>query len=323
MNELGFLIALGAVFAYAAVAKRLSSSILTPPLVFLGIGWALAEVGWAHLEEAEYGLHLLAEITLVILLFSDATMVDFKALRRTFAWPERMLVLGLPLAIIFGTALALLLLPGWTIWEAALIASILAPTDAALGQAVVTNKAVPERVRRALTVESGLNDGLALPAVLFFGCIAVGGIHNNVQSNWLLFALQQIGLGAIVGALIGWLGGKAIDQAMDAGVTGETFEGIGALALAGLAYFAAIAAGGNGFLAAFVAGLAFGQEAKNRCRFVTEFVEAEGQVLIWLTFFLVGAALMPIAVRHIEPSAVLMIVLLIFQHYTVHIMRRI
>jgi NhaP-type Na+/H+ or K+/H+ antiporter len=190
-----------------------------------------------------------------------------------------------------------------------LIASILAPTDAALGQAVVTNKAVPERVRRALTVESGVNDGLALPAVLFFGCIAVGGVHDNVQNNWILFALQQIGFGALVGASIGWLGGKAVDRAAEAELTGETFEGIGALALAGLAYFAAIAASGNGFLAAFVAGLAFGQVTKQRCRFVNEFVETEGQVLIWLTFLLVGAALMPMATRHIEPSAVLMIVL--------------
>lgn len=307
MNEAGVLIGSAAVFVYAMLAKRLSGWIVTPPLFFLGLGWALSDAGLIHLEGAELGLHVLAEITLVILLFSDASMIDAQTLRRGFVWPERMLILGLPLTMMLGTIVALLLLPGWTIWEAALIAAILAPTDAALGQAVVTNKAVPERVRRALTVEIGLNDGLALPAVLFFGCIAVGGFHDNIQNSWLVFAAEQIGLGALAGAAIGWLGGKAVRHAAEARLTSETFEGIGALALAGLAYFGSIAIGGNGFLAAFVGGLAFGQATKRRCRFVGEFMEAEGQVLVWLTFLLVGAVLMPMAARHIEPAAILMI----------------
>ena len=198
---------------------------------------------------------------------------------------------------------------GWTVWEAALIAAILAPTDAALGQAVVTNEAVPERVRRALNVESGVNDGLALPAVLFFGCLAVGGVHDNVQTSWVLFAAEQIGFGALAGALVGWFGGKMINQAADRNYTSESFEGIGALALAGAAYLGATAIGGNGFLAAFVGGLAFGRATMQRCRFVGEFIETEGQILVWLTFLLVGAVLLPMAIRHVEPAAILMIVI--------------
>ncbi|MGI9509482.1 MAG: cation:proton antiporter [Geminicoccaceae bacterium] len=312
MNEAGILIGSAAVFVYAMLARRLSGWIVTPPLFFLALGWGLDEAGLIHLDGAELGLHVLAETTLVILLFSDAAMIDARALRRRFVWPERMLILGLPLAMVLGTVLALLLLPGWSLWEAALIAAILAPTDAALGQAVVTNKAVPERVRRALTVESGLNDGLALPAVLFFGCIAVGGVHDNIQSSWLVFAAEQIGLGALAGAAIGWLGGKAVQHASETRLTSETFEGIGALALAGLAYFGSVAIDGNGFLAAFVGGLAFGQATKQRSRFVGEFMEAEGQVLVWLTFLLVGAVLMPMAARHIEPVAVFMILMSLF-----------
>lgn len=132
----------------------------------------------------------------------------------------------------------------------ALLAAILAPTDAALGQAVVTNPAVPDRVRRALTVESGLNDGLALPAVLFFGCIAVGGVHDNIQSSWLIFAAEQIGLAALSGAAVGWLGGLAMRAASNLRLSTEAFEGVGVLALAGLSYLASTGLGGNGFLAA-------------------------------------------------------------------------
>jgi len=312
MNEVGLLIGSATIFAYAMLARRLSGWIMTPPLFFLALGWGLSEAGLVHLEGAELGLHSLAEITLVILLFSDATMINAGVLRRLLVWPERMLALGLPLAIALGTMIALLLLPGWNLWEAALIAAIMAPTDAALGQAVVTNKAVPERIRTALTVESGLNDGLALPAVLFFGCIAVGDIHDNVQNSWLLFTAQQIGLGALAGAAIGWLGGRAVRHAAETGLTSEISEGIGALALAGIAYFGSIAIGGNGFLAAFVGGLAFGEATKRRCRFVGEFMEAEGQVLVWLTFLLVGAVLMPMAARHIEPIAISMILISLF-----------
>jgi len=203
-------------------------------MIFLGLGLAIDQFGLVEFDHAEEALHVLAELTLVIVLFADASMVDLGALRRRIVWPERMLLGGLPLAILFGFGIGLIFLPGWPIWEVALLAAILAPTDAALGQAVVTNNAVPERVREGLTVESGVNDGLALPAVLMFGCLAVGGVHDNVQSNWLIFALEQIGLGLLSGALIGGVGAIAISRAMALKWTSEAFEGIAMLALAGL-----------------------------------------------------------------------------------------
>jgi len=312
MSEAGLLIAAVTIFAYALIARRLSDWILTAPMVFLGLGWGMTEAGLFHVEGAEKALHLLAEATLVIVLFSDAAAVDLVALRKRFVWPERMLLIGLPAAMALGTLAGWILLPGWPIWEVALLAAILAPTDAALGQAVVTNLAVPDRVRRALTVESGLNDGLALPAVLFFGCIAVGGVHDNIQSSWLIFAAEQIGLAALSGAAVGWLGGLAMRAASNLRLSTEAFEGVGVLALAGLSYLASTGLGGNGFLAAFVGGLAFGAVMKGRCKFVFEFMETEGQVLVLATFLLIGAVLLPEAAARIEPVAILLILISLF-----------
>lgn len=312
MSEAGLLVAAVAIFSYALVARRLSDWILTAPMVFLALGWGMTEAELFHVEGAEEALHLLAEATLVIVLFSDAAAVDLAALRRGFAWPERMLLIGLPAAIALGTLVGWIMLPGWPIWEVALLAAILAPTDAALGQAVVGNLAVPERVRRTLTVESGLNDGLALPAVLFFGCIAVGGVHDNAQNSWLVFAAEQIGLGALAGILVGWAGGLALRAAAARDLSNEAFEGIGVLALAGLSYLVSTGLGGNGFLAAFVSGLTFGAVMKGRCKFVFEFMETEGQVLVLATFLLVGAALLPQAAANIEPVTILLILISLF-----------
>ena len=301
-----------AVFVYALVARRLAGWIVTPPLVFLVFGFGLHRAGLLHVADARHVLHLLAEATLVIVLFSDAAAINLDALRMRHVWPLRMLLLGLPLTILLGGGAAYLLLPSWTIWEVALLAAILAPTDAALGQAVVTNPTVPERVRRALSVESGLNDGLALPAILFFGCIAVGGVHEHVQANWLIYALQQIGLGSLAGATIGWAGGRLMRGSYDRGWSTESFEGLGVLALAALSFFAAETIHGNGFIAAFVAGLAFGYVMRGRCRFVFEFMEAEGQALILLTFLLVGGSLLPGAISTIGLTGWILILISLF-----------
>ncbi|MEP3828362.1 MAG: cation:proton antiporter, partial [Lentilitoribacter sp.] len=142
---------------FCMIAKRVSKTILTAPMVFIGFGFLMAQTGVMPTGEAEHLLHLVAEIALIILLFLDAAQIDFNELRKRHVWPMRMLAVGLPLCVVFGTAVAWLFLPDWPIFAVVLLAAILAPTDAALGQAVVTNLAVPERVRRALTVESGLN----------------------------------------------------------------------------------------------------------------------------------------------------------------------
>ncbi|MCA1299359.1 cation:proton antiporter [Stappia indica] len=284
---------------YTVFAKWLSSTVLTAPMLFLGFGYALSGTGLMPVGETEVLLHVVAELALILLLFLDAAQTDVTALRRHHVWPSRMLVIGLPLAVIFGTLAAWPVLPGLPLAAVALVAAILAPTDAALGLAVISNPVVPKRERRALTVESGLNDGLALPLVLLFASLSAEAM-DGAATDWVAFGLKQILLGPLVGASAGWIGAWAFLAAKERGMTTETMEGIGAISLAGASYLAAGEIGGNGFIAAFVAGLAFGNVVRTRCRFIYEFTENEGQMLAWGAFFLIGLALVPQALAHLE-----------------------
>lgn len=296
-------------FGYSLMSRRVLAWPITGPMVFLLLGWALSGVGMVPTEEAEGALHILAEVTLVIVLFADAATVDGRSLRKMHVWPVRMLVLGLPLAIVLGMLPAFGLLPDWSLWEIGLIAAILAPTDAALGQAVVTNPLVPERVRRALVVESGLNDGLALPAVLMFGCIAVGGVHDFGQVSWVQFAIEQIGYGTVAGVVVGVLGGVALSQARRRGLSQPALEGVAILAVAGLCYLGAQSIGGNGFLAIFVGGMSYRAAAIERPAYLAEFMETEGALLVMATFFLAGLVLVPMAFEHAELGFVVLVIL--------------
>ncbi|MCG8543397.1 MAG: cation:proton antiporter [Alphaproteobacteria bacterium] len=295
---MGLLIVAIFTVGFAMIAKRLSSTVLTAPMIFIALGYLLSQTGFMPHAEVETALHIVAEVALILLLFLDAAQIDLAALRERHVWPTRMLLIGLPLSIVLGTLALWPLLPGWPIFAVALVASILAPTDAALGQAVVTNPVVPNRARRALTVESGINDGLALPAVLLFASLTAE-MADQDSTNWLLFGAKQLLLGPLVGITAGLLGGWALLRANDRGLTSDTFGGIGAIALAGTAYLGATQIGGNGFIAAFVAGLCFGNVLKGKCSFVYEFTESEGQLLAWGAFFMIGMALLPDALGHL------------------------
>jgi NhaP-type Na+/H+ or K+/H+ antiporter len=294
----GFLALCILTVGYALVAKRLSSTILTAPILFICLGAALSVGGLVPPETGEALLHPVAEVALVILLFLDAAQTDLAALRQRRIWPQQMLLIGLPASILLGTFFGALLFPEWSIVTVALAAAILTPTDAALGQAVVTNEAIPIRPRRALTVESGLNDGLALPVILLLAALVTASEAQD-SVEWLIFGAKQVLLGPIAGVIVGAIGGWAFLCAKAVGTTSETYEGVGALALAGSAYLGAVLIGGNGFIAAFVAGLAFGAVVKGTCRFVYEFTESEGQLLIWAAFFLLGVAVVPDAIAHL------------------------
>jgi sodium/hydrogen antiporter len=308
---LGILILCIFTLGFAMIAKRLSSTIVTAPMVFLLLGYIVSMTDILPSEEAEVGLHLVAEITLIVLLFLDAAQIDLVALRRRHVWPVRMLAIGLPVSMALGTLVAIPFLPGWPLAGVALVAAILAPTDAALGQAVVTNPIVPERVRRALTVESGVNDGLALPAVLLFASLTAMAMSGG-SLDWALFGAQQLLLGPLAGVVVGLAGGKLLLMAKDHNFTSEIYEGIGALALAGIAYIGATLIGGNGFISAFVAGLCFGNMVRGRCRFIFEFVESEGQMLTWCAFFLLGLVLVPDALRELSIEILVLILISLF-----------
>ena len=282
-----------AFFGYGLVSERLATFSVSGPLVFTLLGVAAGSAGFDVLggEFGEGGVELLAEATLVLILFSDATRVDLRVLRTQTTLPARMLGVGLPLTLVLGTILATLLLD-LTVWEAALVAAVLAPTDAALGQAVVSNPRVPVRVRQALNVESGLNDGLMLPAITILVAIAGAETGSEESTNWALFVLAQIGFGVGIGVLVGAVGGAALDRAVAKDWVEGAMRQIATLAIAVAAFAIAEAIGGNGFVAAFIAGMTFGYVAREACESAADFTEDEGQLLALLTFLFFGALLL-------------------------------
>ncbi len=290
--------------AFCLLGQWFTRTIVTAPMLALGFGALLA---WGDLvpeQITEDHLHILAEISLVVLLFLDAARIDIQGLLQRDSWPLRTLLLGMPLAFLGGTVITWLLFPAWPLAVAGLIAALLVPTDAALGQPVVTNEDVPERHRRAITVESGLNDGIALPVILMFAAVVAPAAAAPV-GGWVLYALLQVTLGPLVGAGLGVLGGVGLILAQDRALTSQLYEGIATLSLAAAAYFAAVAVGGNGFIAAFAAGIGFACIVRERCQFVFDFTESEGQLLSWSAFFVIGALLVPEAIAHLDaPMAV-------------------
>ena len=282
------------ILAFGLISRRLESTVVTPPMVFVLTGLAVgpSALGWLNIQLTEGALHVLAELTLVLVLFGDATRIDLKSLRHELGLPIRLLGVGLPLSMLLGAVLAKVILPELSWWEAATLGAVLAPTDAALGQAVVSSPAVPLRIRQALNVESGLNDGIALPFVLIFVSLASMG-HGEMRTpqEWALFTAMQVTLGPLVGAVVSWLGGRFIHLASQAGFVDESFERLAGLALALLCFGAAELAGGNGFIAAFVGGVTFGNAYRERCRWMLTFLEAEGQLLMLMVFLGLGATL--------------------------------
>ncbi len=282
-------------FTFGLVSRTAERNILTPPMVFVLLGFGLGAhgLGWLALESAT--IHGLAELTLVLVLFTDASRIDLSCLRRERSLPTRLLGIGLPLTVALGALAALLVFPGIGAWEALLLAAILAPTDAALGQAVVSSPLIPMRIRQSLNVESGLNDGLALPLVLVAASLAGARDAGGDLGGWLRFAGLQLVLGPLVGASVGYWGGRLVERATKSDWINDSFQRLSVLGLAGLAYGGAEIVGGNGFIAAFVAGLTVGSASRAVCKCLFEFGEAEGQLMTLLVFLIFGAVMVPAA----------------------------
>ena len=229
-------------------------------------------------------VRLVTELTLALILFADASTVQLRQAERDVGLPLRLLGIGLPLTIAFGTVAARIVVPSISWREAALIAAILAPTDAALGIAVVTNPTVPLRIRRALNIESGLNDGIATPFVTVFLAIVVVGV---AQDRWGIDAVEELARGAALGIGIGYLGGRLVRWAKSAEWSTPLSDQLVVLSLAFLSYGAAVNYSGNGFVAAFVAGLVFGAATRGELREATEFTDTVGlfsSFVVWVIF---------------------------------------
>jgi NhaP-type Na+/H+ or K+/H+ antiporter len=285
---------LGAVLVgYALVAARLDRWSITAPIVFVMTGAALglgAPEWLGGLTDPEPVKHV-AELTLALLLFADAATLRWNQLREDGALPIRLLVVGFPLTVLIGIGFGSWVLPGVTLAMAALIASILAPTDAALGLGVFTNRVVPARIRRALNVESGLNDGMATPLVTLFLAVLLAE-EGAGPENWVAESLTELGIGLAVALVVGLVAGHAIALAKQHEWMSPLSERLAVLASALVAYTAAVAAGGNGFVSAFVAGIVFAAASKDRLRERVEFTEDLALFASFLVWAIFGALLL-------------------------------
>ncbi len=290
MSEL-LLLAL-TVLGYALVSSRLSLLPVTAPMAFTGVGLLAGAAGLVDLELDGEVVTVLVEVTLTLVLFTDAIRIDLRELRRHLGLPARLLGVGLPLTILAGTLAGALLLPGLGLVGAALLAAVLAPTDAALGLAVVSDRRLPVRIRQAVNVESGLNDGIALPVVTVLLAVAVAdGAAGAGTDGWWSLALAQVGAGVGVGVATGLVGSWLLDRRSRAGAVEGVYRQLAALGVVAAAYAGAVLLGGNGFIAAFTAGLAFGHVARGHCAHVQDFTEDEGELLTVTTFLVFGAVL--------------------------------
>src|SRR3954470_18739527 len=286
-------------FGYGLFARRLERTIVSAPMVFAAAGLVASWTGVVDLGTATHDggeasrevVFLVAALALVLVLFSDPARIDPRTLRGN-PLPVPLLLIGLPLTIGLGTLVALLVLTDLDIWECGIVAAVLAPTDAALGQAVITSERLPRRVRSALNVESGLNDGGSVPFLMLF--IALAAAEAGTNDSWLRFALEQIGYGTAVGIAVGAAGGWALRVATERLWTTHAFERLSLAALAVIAWYAADRVGGNGFIAAFVGGSAAGMAAGPVRKQLDDFAVEEGELLGLFVFFLFGVFAAPV-----------------------------
>ena len=294
------------IIVWGAFSAPLDRRGVTSAIVFVGAGFVIgtSALGWLDVSLESSVAERVTEVALVLLLFSDAARLDLRALRHELGWPSRLLLIGLPLTMLAGTGVGVLVFPGMALASVFLLSTMLCSTDAALGQKVVTDPSVPARVRQALDVESGLNDGLAVPFFLVALDLANAELTTGVSWAVVSNAAAQIGWGLVAGVTAGLLGGLLLRVAERHGWIGSEWRQIVPLAIALLAYALALTLGGSGFIAAFAGGLVFGRTSGEHSG-VALFTEEMGGLLAAVTWIGFGALALGWAIPHITWQVVL------------------
>jgi NhaP-type Na+/H+ or K+/H+ antiporter len=279
---------------FAAISRRIEGAPITAPMVFTAAGLVVGADALDLVDPAATGIQvkILAEATLAVVLFSDASRIDLRELRGELGVPTRLLGIGLPLTILLGFVVALVLLDALTWAEALVVAIVLAPTDAALGQAVVTMPRLPVRVRQSLNVESGLNDGICVPLFLIALAIAQAEEGAIGHGHAAQLVVEKIGYGILGGVAAAAAAAFVVVYAGGRRLVDESWLQIVPVAGAGLAFGLAEAIGGSGFIAAFVGGGVFGGLRRERGGDVSYLLEQLGAVLGATTFIVFGAVLL-------------------------------
>lgn len=290
-----------AVLAVAGVSRRLTGTSVTPAMVFVAIGVLVGPLVIDEVTSAPSGstVRTVAEATLAVVLFADASRIKLRLLRREYAVPLRLLGVGLPLTIALGALLAGAIFDQLSVIEAVVLAILLAPTDAALGEAVVTEPRLPSRIRQGLNVESGLNDGICVPLLLI--ALAVAEVEDKAASSHHAVSIvaEEIGYGVLGGAAAGLVAAGIVAFGYRRRLISGSWLQVVPVAGAALAYGIAAALGGSGFIAAFLAGAIFGGLVSRESEEASRLNEELGGLLGGVTFLLFGAVLLGPALEHV------------------------
>jgi NhaP-type Na+/H+ or K+/H+ antiporter len=281
------------VFVYSCLGAGLERTPFSGALVFSAFGLAFGPLGLGliTLDVGAEGLRTLAEMTLALVLFIDAANANLGVLKEKIRLPRRLLLVGLPLTILLGYLVGVLVFDGLGVFEIALIATMLAPTDAALGKAVVTNESVPTDVRESLNVESGLNDGICVPVLFVFLALATGSAAEDSTTMLALkLVAEEIGIGLAVGLGLTWFGSRLLEFCAARGWVSETWRQLPVVALAVVCFAVAQSVGGSGFIACFAGGMLFGWIAKENRHKLLVAAEGTGDTLALITWVIFGAA---------------------------------
>jgi NhaP-type Na+/H+ or K+/H+ antiporter len=300
-----------ALLGVAGVSRRITGTPVTPAILFVAFGLLVGPKVLDGIDLSSSGatVRALAETTLALVLFADASRIDLGALRRTVDVPARLLGIGLPLTIALGAGAAAAVFGELSAEEAVILAVVLAPTDAALGQTVVTEPRVPQRIRQGLNVESGLNDGICVP--LLFAAVAIADVESEISGGRSpgTLLLEEIGYGVLGGVAAGLLTAAIIIQAGGRDLIEASWRQVVPAAGAALAYGIAGALDGSGFIAAFVAGMVFRLALRRDPGELNQLTEEVGAVLNGVTFVLFGAILLGPALAELSWRLVLYAVL--------------
>ncbi len=292
----------------AAVSKRIRNTVITLPMLYVLFGLFVGLVFTEHIELSfeDPVVHTISALALMMVLAIDGSRIKLSSFSRDHNLPVRLLLIGLPLTIAIGTILGAAMFKGMEFWAVAILAVILTPADGDLAVSAIENLKVPVRIRQALNIEGGVDDGFAMPFLLLFISLAISMNHEYPRGYFILFAATHVLVGVLAGLVMGYLGAKYIDWGYRSGWMSSKFQKIGWLALVILTFLLAEELGGNGFIATFIFGLISGSVmSKSEIDTLDEYAEAENTWLMFVTYMIFGMVMLAPMLKHITPLMII------------------